>query len=244
VSLATSAADTQTGVMSMQVSTDGTFDTESVVPYATSATATLPSGLGSKTVYVRYENNAGMWSAPATSTINRVAPPAVTSVSPKSGPLGGGKTVTIKGSGFTGASAVKFGSTNATALTVVSDTKITVHSPGESAGTVNVKVTASGATSATSSHSEYTYQSKPKVTGVSDNSGSHNGGKTITITGKNFIGASAVKFGSKNAANYTVDSATKITAKTPSHATGKVDVRVKTPSGKSAKSSADKFTFN
>ena len=54
-------------------------------------------------------------------------PPTVTGVSPTSGPAG--TTVTLTGTGFTGATAVHFGSTNQPTFTVNSDTSITVNAP-------------------------------------------------------------------------------------------------------------------
>jgi hypothetical protein len=42
--------------------------------------------------------------------------PTVTSVAPKSGPVGGAQAVTITGTNFTGASAVKFATSAATLL--------------------------------------------------------------------------------------------------------------------------------
>ena len=44
--------------------------------------------------------------------------PAVTGISPASGPAAGGTTVTITGTGFTGATAVDFGATAATSFTI------------------------------------------------------------------------------------------------------------------------------
>ena len=55
--------------------------------------------------------------------------PAVTSISPIHGPAAGGTTVTIAGSGFTGATAVSFGSAVVNNPTVNGDTEITVVSP-------------------------------------------------------------------------------------------------------------------
>ena len=85
-------------------------------------------------------------------------PPVVTGISPVSGPTSGGTSVTITGTGFTGATSVKFGSTPATSFAVTSDTSITAASPAESAGTVDVTVTTPGGTSATSPADRYTYQ--------------------------------------------------------------------------------------
>lgn len=59
-----------------------------------------------------------------------MARPAITSISPVSGPDVGGTTVTISGSGFTGATKVTFGSAGrATGVSFLSDTKITAVAP-------------------------------------------------------------------------------------------------------------------
>jgi pyrimidine deaminase RibD-like protein len=81
------------------------------------------------------------------------------------------------------------------------------------------------------------------VTAVSGNRGSILGGQSATITGTNFTGATAVKFGATKAASFAINSDTSITAITPAHAAGTVDVTVTTKTGTSATSSADRFTF-
>ena len=64
--------------------------------------------------------------------------------------------MTITGTGFTGATAVDFGTTAATSYTVVSSTDITATSPAGT-GTVNVTVTTPGGTSPTSAADQFTY---------------------------------------------------------------------------------------
>jgi len=86
-----------------------------------------------------------------------VARPVVTHISPSSGPHAGGTTVTITGTGFTGATKVLFSGTAATHVTVVSSTKITARSPAESAGVRNVLVITPGGTSAVVSADRFTY---------------------------------------------------------------------------------------
>ncbi len=71
--------------------------------------------------------------------------PAVTSVSPNTGPSTGGTSVTITGSNFFSPSAVMFGTTPAT-FTLDSPTSITATSPGGS-GTVDVTVVNGSGTS-------------------------------------------------------------------------------------------------
>jgi hypothetical protein len=85
-------------------------------------------------------------------------PPTVTAVTPSNGPMTGGTSVTLTGTNFTGATAVKFGTNAATTYTVNSASSITVTSPSATAtGTVDITVTTTGGTSATSSSDDYTY---------------------------------------------------------------------------------------
>ena len=84
----------------------------------------------------------------------------------------------------------------------------------------------------------------PTVTNVSPVVGPPAGGTTVVITGTGFENSTpGVKFGLTPAASFVVNSDTMITAVSPAHATGTVDVRVSTVSGQSAISRADKFTF-
>jgi hypothetical protein len=66
---------------------------------------------------------------------------------------------------------------------------------------------------------------------VSPNSGTTLGGTSVTITGSNFTGATSVTIGGTAATSFTVGSATTITATTPAHAAGTVDIAVTTPGG-------------
>ena len=83
--------------------------------------------------------------------------PTVTSVSPTTGSDAGGPIVTITGTGLTGASAVSFGGTAATAFTVVSDTTVTATSPAGGVGSVDITVTTLGGTTATGAGDMYAY---------------------------------------------------------------------------------------
>ncbi len=87
--------------------------------------------------------------------------PLVTGLSPTSGLGGGGTSVLISGSGFSGATAVKFGATNAASFTINSATSITVAAPPHASGTVNVTVTTPNGTSAAGAANQYTYYTTP-----------------------------------------------------------------------------------
>ena len=92
----------------------------------------------------------------------RPTAPAVTAISPASGPQVGGTRVTITGTRFTGATAVYFGTVPATGFTVNSATQVTATAPvAAGPGSVNVAVTTPDGTSPASAASRYTYRPVP-----------------------------------------------------------------------------------
>jgi alpha-tubulin suppressor-like RCC1 family protein len=170
----------------------------------------------------------------AVSTVSTVA-----EVEPDAGPFVGGTHVTITGTHFIGVTAVKFGSANAAQFTVHSPTSISAVSPA-GAGTVVVSVITPVGASVTALADHFSYE--PTVTEMQPSDGPPAGGTHVTITGTNFTGATAVKFGSENATKFTVHSATSITAVSPAGA-GTVYVTVTTPGGTTALGAADQFTY-
>jgi hypothetical protein len=120
-------------------------------------TALSPAGTG--TVDVTVTTPGGTSATSKADQFTYVAPPTVTKVEPNHGPEGGATTVTITGTGFTGAqtemNGVMFGA-SAASPAVRSDTEITVLSPAGT-GTVDVTVTTPFGTSATSKADQFTY---------------------------------------------------------------------------------------
>lgn len=156
----------------------------------------------------------------------------VTLVNPASGSTAGGQAVTIYGTNFLGASLVTFGGTAAVPFTVVDSKTITATTPAHSAGPVTVEVTTASGLS-TGGANKYTYSAAPTVTLVSPNNGPLVGGQSVTITGTNFvINSTSVTIGGQPATNVVVNPGlTTLTATTPAHVAGQVDVVVTTPSG-------------
>ena len=73
----------------------------------------------------------------------------------------------------------------------------------------------------------------PTVTGASPNSGTTAGGTSVTISGANFASGATVTFGGAAATNVNVVSGSTMTATTPAHAAGAVNVVVMNPGGQS-----------
>ncbi|MFT0519097.1 putative Ig domain-containing protein [Pseudomonas faucium] len=110
------------------------------------------------------------------------AGPTVTGLSPSFGSPAGGNTVTISGTGFTGASAVRFGAKAASAFSINNSTQITATAPSGSAGVVDVVVTTAGGTSVTSSASQYTYSAAPTAGPVSATLAANSSNNPITLS--------------------------------------------------------------
>ncbi|MFI0905203.1 IPT/TIG domain-containing protein, partial [Streptomyces sioyaensis] len=151
----------------------------------------------------------------------------MTSVSPNQGAPAGGASVTLTGSGFTGATLVRFGPTG-TNFVIVSDTQITAKTPP---GTGTVQVTVTTPTGTSTQNVFFSYASVPVLSGLSPASGPVSGGNTVTLSGANLSGATLVLFGASPAVILT-NTGTQITVLAPANS-GSVSVTVTTPGGTS-----------
>jgi hypothetical protein len=161
--------------------------------------------------------------------------PSVSSISPTSGSTSGGTAISISGGNFAASATVSIGGAAATNVTVVNSGSITATTSARSAGTVNVTVINASGQSGTLTNG-YTYvapPSAPTVTNVTPSSGSTAGGTSVTISGTNFQANALVTIGGTSATNVAVLNGTTITALTPAHAAGAVDVVVTNTDGQS-----------
>jgi hypothetical protein len=203
------------------VTFNGTADPSFVVNSATDITAHLPPGATTGPISVTTPSGTG------TSTDNftvSTPPPTISSFTPTSGPAG--TTVSITGTGFTGASSVTFGGVPATNLTLNSDTSITATVPS-GATTGPIAVTTPGGTGTSTATFTLTTP-PPTITSFSPSSG--HVAQQVTITGSNLTGASSVKLGN-TPAKFAVNSQTKITATVPTIPYGSYKWSVTTPAG-------------
>ena len=197
---------------------------------STRITAVSPAG-SAGVVDVRVTAAGGTSGIVAADQFSYYTPPSITSMSASVGLTTGGTSVVITGTNFTNVSAVMFGSISATSFTVNSSTRITAVSPAGSAGVVDVRVTGPGGTSVVVAAGQFTYYGLPTVSEIGPASGPISGATSVVITGTNFTGATAVMFGATNAASFSVDSPTQITAISPARSAGSVNVQVVNPAG-------------
>jgi hypothetical protein len=178
-------------------------------------------GAGDNEGYV----SAGPSSAPA---------PTVTQVSPSHGNGAGGTTVTITGTHFTGATAVKFGTSAAEHFTVTSETAITAISPPGTA-MVDVTVLTAAGTSATSTADHFTYGAAPAVEAIVPSSGPTTGGTPVKITGSDFLSGATVTIAGRPLTEV-VATGNELTGRTPPGIAGKAEVVVSDEYGSSTAS--------
>ena len=151
-------------------------------------------------------------------TYSAASAPSISGLATSTGPTTGGTAFTILGSSFTGATAVTVGGIAVPYFIVNSDSSILAMTPNLAAGTFDVQVTTPSGTSTVVTADEFTVTnvtaSAPAVTAIDVNTSSTAGGQVVNITGTNFSGTTAVKFGSTSA-TFVVNNDSSITATVP-----------------------------
>jgi hypothetical protein len=206
----------------------------------TGATSCVVTGLTNGTAYTFQvvATNAqgdGTASTASNSVTPQGEPDAPTSVSATAGNAQATVTWTapsntggsaITGYSVTGAPGGSCTTTGATSCVVTGLTNGTAY-------TFQVVATNAQGTGAAASSNTVTPEAAlaPAIFAVSPSTGPQAGGTAVTITGSNLTGASQVLFGQTPATSVTVNSANQITAVSPAHAGGAVDITVVTPAG-------------
>ena len=143
------------------------FGTAAVTSFIsdTASQIVLHSPAGTGAVNVTVVTAGGTSSISTADLFSYFGIPSITQVSPASGPVAGGTTVTITGVnlGTTGTATIDFGTTPAA---IISDNgnQIVATSPAGTLGVVNVTVTTAGGSSATSSSDQFTFAPPATIT--------------------------------------------------------------------------------
>ncbi|MFI0154771.1 IPT/TIG domain-containing protein [Streptomyces lydicus] len=152
----------------------------------------------------------------------------LTKISPTSGPLSGGGTLTVTGRGLITTTSVRFGTVAVTPSSVLDDKVTVTVPPAEATGPVPVTVVTR---SNSYGRSTFTYVGPPGITSVSPSLGSSAGGDPVLIVGTELASTQSVTIGGA-AADFGVLSDTRIAAVTPPAATlGPANVTVTTTGG-------------
>jgi hypothetical protein len=195
------------------------FNGDTAIPTTTSPTSltvTVPNNAITGPITVTTSFGTGTSGSPFG------VPPAILSFDPSRG--GPGTVVTITGNRFTGATAVTFNGTSAASFAVTTDGTMTATAPN-TVTTGPISVTTPGGTTTTAG--PFTAVATASVTSLNPNKGTP--GTSVTITGSNFTGATAVAFNGAGA-SFTVQSDTTIIATVPPGATNG-PISITTPEG-------------
>ncbi len=232
------------GIASLLFSVNPTLTPAQVLALLQSTVTAFPAG---STCTVALCGSGIVNAAAAVAATVPTTPPMVTSLTPTVGTTGGGTTVTIAGSGFTGTTSVRFGPTAATSFVVVNDTKITAVSPARTAGLVTVFVQNTGGTNASLSSAWFSFvappTSAPTVTSLTPNIGTVAGGTPVTIKGTGFLTATSVRFGPTAQATFTVVNDTTINAISPPYPAALVNVWITNPIGTNPSLASSWYSF-
>lgn len=199
---------------------NGTNPASFFVTAPTQIRATVPFGATNGPISVTTPAGTGQSTNPFVVTGNG---PFISSFAPTNGVPG--TVVTVTGGNFTGATAVRFNGTNAPAFSVTSPTQIRVTVPvSASSGPISVV----GPLGTGTSSDRFVLSSAPIIDDFSPVGGP--AGTDVVINGQNFAGATAVKFGGKNAANVSITAASQLHATVPAGATNG-PISITTPQG-------------
>ncbi|WP_433858795.1 IPT/TIG domain-containing protein [Streptomyces kronopolitis] len=195
--------------------------TEVVVVSDHEITLVTPAGHGVVDVTV---TTPGGTSAPM--PFYYLPPPRVSGLSPASGPVAGGTTVTLTGTSLATACTVGFGGAAVTPV-VLSDSVLTMTAPPGPAGGVPVTVTTIGGVA---EGGTYTYVGPPALNALTPTAGSRAGGTVVALLGSGLARTTEVLFDATPAA-FTAVTDSLLQAVAPAHAPGAVPVTVTSAGG-------------
>ncbi len=159
---------------------------------------------------------------------------AVFSVLPDSGPKEGGTIVTLDGRGFVDGLSVRFGGFAATDVQVINSVLLTAVTPAHDPGDVDIVLEHDqvGILTVTLPDAfEYTGPAALSVSSILPASGPTEGGTIVTMAGQGFVEGLSVRFGGIAASDVQVVNSALLTAVSPVHDSGQVDIVIEGEQG-------------
>lgn len=160
--------------------------------------------------------------------------PQITGIFPLGGPVTGGTPVTITGSGFSGATNVRFGELPGSSLAIYSNERITVIAPAHPAGAVAITVTTAAGNGSTFgpplvfNYEEYPF---PRPSEISPSSGPCDRSVVITLTGSGFTNTDKIWFGNESGYIEKITDDSHMEVRPPQSSPGTVDIRLRNAHG-------------
>lgn len=168
-----------------------------------------------------------------------VAPPTLSKISPATGTVAGGETVSLVGGNLSGLTVTVDGFT--VPATYAPTGIATIQMPAHASGQVTVLVTTvGGSTSAT-----YTYYGQPVITSITPSSGPTTGGTGITVQGIELGSMYKVTIGGQDLGSpyfYTIGKP-GVGLQMPAHAAGTFNLEITTLGGVTVASDVTTFTY-
>jgi len=190
----------------------------------------VPAGSGTVAVSVR---TGGGQTGNQNFTYGSSQSPTLSAINPTSGTTAGGTACTLTGTNLTGCSAVSFGGTAASGISVVSSTQVRCSSPAKSAGAYGVTATTGYGTSNSVTYTYVAPPAAPTLSAIAPTSGTTAGGTACTLTGTSLTGCSSVSFGGTAATGISVVSSTQVRCSSPAKSAGTYGVTATTSYGTS-----------
>jgi predicted extracellular nuclease len=187
-----------------------------------------PTASGDYSVKVTDGNGCSATSAITTVTINPAPNATITAPSAvQTGTTGNTASVANAGAGAT----YNWSITNGTITAGTGTNSITFTAGAVGTLTLNITVTDSNGCSDSKSANVTVTATSPSltITSVVPSAGLVTGGKSVTVHGTGFVSGATLTFGGSAATNVVFVNATTLTAKTPAHAAGAVNVTVTNP---------------
>ena len=188
---------------------------------------------GDYSVTVTDGNGCSATSAATTVTVNPNPTATITAPgSVQTGTTGNTASVANAGAGAT----YNWSITNGTITAGTGTNSITFTAGAVGTLTLNITVTNSNGCSDSKSANVNVTATSPglTITSVVPSAGLITGGKAVTVNGTGFVSGATITFGGAAATNVVFVNSTKLTAKTPAHAAGPVNVVVKNPNNATA----------